>query len=83
MGNQDRLWGLIMIDCGERLLNEITPQFFSGERNSCCKKNNTEVLCYDLADINSQKRRIFKRDNNRRYLKRLSSLVALIPPLRT
>ena len=50
--------------------------------NSCLLENNTKVLSNDKADINNQKSRKYKEENNRSCLKRFSSLVALMPALR-
>ena len=52
------------------------------KRNSCWLGNNTKVLSNDIADINIQKSRKYKEENNRSYRKRFSSLVALMPALR-
>ena len=40
------------------------------------------MLSNDKADINNQKSRKYKEENNRPYLKRFSFLVALMPALR-
>ena len=40
------------------------------------------MLSNDKADINNQKSRKYKEENNRSYLKIFSSLVALMPALR-
>ena len=45
-------------------------------------ENNTKVLGNDDADVNNQKSRNYKEENIMSYLKRFSSLVALIPTLR-
>ena len=50
--------------------------------NSCLLENNTKVLGNDEADVNNQKSRKYKEENIRSYLKRFSSLVALMPTLR-
>ena len=50
--------------------------------NSCWLGNNTKMLSNDIADINIQKSRKYKEENNRSYPKRFSSLVALMPALR-
>ena len=49
---------------------------------SCLSENNTKVLGNDEADVNNQKSRKYKEENIRSYLKRFSSLVALMPTLR-
>ena len=49
--------------------------------NSCLLENNTEVLGNDDADVNNQKSRNYKEENIMSYLKRFSSLVALMPTL--
>ena len=50
--------------------------------NSCLLENNTKVLGNDEADVNNQQIRKYKEENIRSYLKRFSSLVALMPTLR-
>ena len=50
--------------------------------NSCLLENNTKVLGNDEADVNNQKSRKYKEENNRSYLKRFRSLMALMPTLR-
>ena len=62
--------------------NTISYKFIGKKRNSCWLGNNTKVLSNDIADINNQKSRKYKEENNRSYLKRFSSLVALMPALR-
>ena len=52
------------------------------KRNSCLLENNTKVLGNDGADVNNQMSRKYKEENIRSYLKRFSSLVALMPTLR-
>ena len=58
--------------------NMISLQKTSG----CLLKNNTKVLGNDEADVNNQMSRKYKEENIRFYLKRFSSLVALMPTLR-
>ena len=55
--------------------NTISLQKTSG----CLLENNTKVLGNDEADVNNQMSRKY---NIRSYLKRFSSLVALMPTLR-
>ena len=50
--------------------------------NSCLLENNTKVLGNDDADVNNQKSRNYKEENIMSYLKRFSSLVALMLTLR-
>ena len=50
--------------------------------NSCSLKNNIKVLGNDDADVNNQKSRNYKEENIMSYLKRFSSLAALILTLR-
>ena len=50
--------------------------------NSCLLENNTKVLGNDEADVNNQMSQKCKEENIRSYLKRFSSLVALMPTLR-
>ena len=50
--------------------------------NSCLLENNTKVLGNDEANVNNQMSRKYKEENIRSYLKRFSSLVALMPTLR-
>ena len=50
--------------------------------NSCLLENNTKVLGNDDADVNNQKSRNYKKENIMYYLKRFSSLVALMLTLR-
>ena len=50
--------------------------------NNCLLENNTKVLGNDEADVNNQMSRKYKEENIRSYLKRFSSLVALMPTLR-
>ena len=50
--------------------------------NNCLLESNTKVLGNDDADVNNQKSRKYKEENIRSYLKRFSSLVALIPTLK-
>ena len=50
--------------------------------NSCLLENNAKVLGNDEADVNNQKSRKYKEENIGSYLKRFSSLVALMPTLR-
>ena len=50
--------------------------------NSCWLENNTKVLGNDAADINNQKSRNYKEENIMSYLKRFSSLVALMLTMR-
>ena len=50
--------------------------------NICFLENNTKVLVNDEANVNNQRSRKYKEENIRSYLKRLSSLVALMPTLR-
>ena len=51
--------------------------------NSCLLENNTKVLGNDEADVNNQKMsQKYKEENIRSYLKRFTSLVALMPTLR-
>ena len=50
--------------------------------SSCLLENNTKVLDNDEADINNQISQKYKEENIRSYLKRLNSLVALMPTLR-
>ena len=50
--------------------------------NSCLLENNTKVLGNDEVDVNNQMSRKYKEENIRSYLKRFSSLVALMPTLR-
>ena len=50
--------------------------------NSCLLENNTKVLGNDYADVNNQKSRNYKEENIMSYLKRFSSLVALMPTMR-
>ena len=50
--------------------------------NSCLLENNTKVLGNDEADVNNQMTQKCKEENIRSYLKRFSSLVALMPTLR-
>ena len=50
--------------------------------NSCLLENNTKVLYNDDADVNNQKSRNYKEWNIMSYLKRFSSLVALMLTLR-
>ena len=45
-------------------------------------ENNTKVLGNDDADVNNQKSRNYKEENIMSYMKRFSSLVALMPTLR-
>ena len=45
-------------------------------------ENKTKVLGNDEADVNTQMSRKYKEENIRSYLKRFSSLVALMPTLR-
>ena len=52
------------------------------KKNSCLLENNTKVLGIDEADVNNQKSRKYKEENIRSYLKRFSSLVALMPTSR-
>ena len=51
----------------------------SQETSSCLLENNTKVLGNDEADVNNQMSRKYKEENIRSYLKRLNSLVALMP----
>ena len=46
--------------------------------NSCLLENNTKVLGNDDADVHNQKSRNYKEENIMSYLKRFSSLVALM-----
>ena len=57
-------------------------QIYRKKRNSCWLGNNTKVLSNDIAYINIQKSQKYKEENNRSYLIRFRSLVALIPALR-
>ena len=50
--------------------------------NNCLLENNTKVLGNDEADVNNQMSRKYKEENIRSFLKRFSSLVALMPTLR-
>ena len=50
--------------------------------NSCLLENKTKVLGNDDADVNNQKSRNYKEENIMSYLKRFSSLVALMPTMR-
>ena len=50
--------------------------------NSCLLENSTKVSGSDDADVNNQTSRNYKEENIMPYLKRSSSLVALIPTLR-
>ena len=50
--------------------------------NSCLLENNTKVLGNDDADVKNQKSRNYKEENIVSYLKRFSSLVALMLTLR-
>ena len=50
--------------------------------NSYLLENNTKVLVNDEAEVNSQKNRKYKEENIRSYLKRFSSIVALMLTLR-
>ena len=50
--------------------------------NSCLLENNTKVLGNDDADVNNQRSRNYKGENIMSYLKRFSSLVALMLTLR-
>ena len=50
--------------------------------HSCLLENNTKVLGNDDADVNNQKSRNYKEENIMSYLKRFSSLVALMLTLR-
>ena len=61
--------------------NTISYQFI-GKRNCCWLGNNTKLLSHGIADINNQMSRRYKEENNRSYLNRFSSLVALMPALR-
>ena len=62
--------------------NTISYKFIGKKTNRCWLGNDTKVLNNDKADINNQKSRKYKEENNRSYLKRFSSLVALMPALR-
>ena len=50
--------------------------------NSCLLVNNRKVLGNDEAEVNNQKSRKYQEENIRSYLKRFSSLVALMQTLR-
>ena len=50
--------------------------------NSCLSENNTKVLGNDEANVNIQMSRKYKEENIRFYLKRFSSVVALMPKLK-
>ena len=50
--------------------------------SSCLLENYTNVLGSDEADVNNQMSRKCKEENIRSYLKRFSSLVAMMPTLR-
>ena len=50
--------------------------------NSCLLENNTKVSGNDEADANNQMSQKYNEKNIRSYLKRLNSLVALMPTLR-
>ena len=50
--------------------------------NSCLLENNNKVLGNDDADVNNQKSQNYKEENIMSYLKRFSSLVALMLTLR-
>ena len=50
--------------------------------NSCLLENNTKVLGNDDIDVNNQKSRNYKEENIMSYLKRFSSLLALMPTMR-
>ena len=52
------------------------------KRNSCLSENNTKMLGNDDADVNNQKSRNYKEENVMSYVKRFSSLVALMLKLR-
>ena len=58
--------------------NKISLQKMS----SCLLENNTKVLGNDEADVTNQMSRKYKEENIRPYLKRFSSLVALMQTLR-
>ena len=47
-------------------------QIYRKNTNSCWLENNTKVLSNDKANINNQKSRKYKDENNRSYLKRFS-----------
>ena len=51
--------------------------------NSCLLEDNTKVLANYEADVNNQMSRKYKEENIRFCLKRFSSLMALMPTLRT
>ena len=50
--------------------------------SSCLLENNTKVLGNDEANVNNQMSRKYKEENIRSFLKRFSSLMALMPTLR-
>ena len=50
--------------------------------NSCLLENNTKVLGNDEADVSNKMSRKCKEENIGSYLKRFSSLVALMPTLK-
>ena len=50
--------------------------------NNCLSEDSTKVLGNNEADVNNQMSRKYKEENIRSYLKRFSSLVALMPTLR-
>ena len=54
----------------------------SQKTNSCLLEYNGKVLGNDEADLNNQMSRKYKEENIMSYLKRFSSLVALMPTLR-
>ena len=63
----------------DRTKNTISYKFIGKKRYSCWLGNNTKVLSNDKANINIQKSRKYKEENNRSYPKRFSSLMALMP----
>ena len=50
--------------------------------NDCFSENNAKVLGNNEAEVNNQMSRKSKEENIRSYLKRVNSLVALMPTLR-
>ena len=81
--HNDNTWmGVIFLIYSDPSANMNKNLISLQKTNSCLLENNTKVLGNDEADVNNQMSGKYKEENIRSYLKRLTSLVALMTTLR-
>ena len=81
--NNDKTWMCVIFRINSDTSSDMNKNMISLQKtNSCLLENNTKMLGNDEAEVKNRMSRKYKEENIRSYLKRFSSLVALMPTLR-